>query len=44
MVYGDVQPDHLTAVISEEIGREVNYLDVETDGAAKAATMIAELI
>jgi pimeloyl-ACP methyl ester carboxylesterase len=44
MVYEDVQPDHLAAVISEEIGREVDYLDVETDGAAKAATMIAELI
>ena len=44
MDYEDVQPDHLAAVISEEIGREVNYLGVETDGAAKAATMIAELI
>jgi predicted glycosyltransferase len=44
MEYEDIQPDHLAAVISEEIGREVDYLDVETDGAAKAATMIAELI
>jgi pimeloyl-ACP methyl ester carboxylesterase len=44
MDYEDIQPDHLTAVISEEIGRKVDYLDVETDGAAKAATMIAELI
>jgi UDP-N-acetylglucosamine:LPS N-acetylglucosamine transferase len=44
MDYEDIQPDHLATVISEEIGREVDYLDVETDGAAKAATMIAELI
>ncbi|MEE8375902.1 MAG: alpha/beta fold hydrolase [Acidimicrobiia bacterium] len=44
MEYEDVQPDNLAAVMSEEIGREVDYLDVETDGAAKAATMIGELI
>jgi hypothetical protein len=44
MEYEDVQPDNLAAVMSEEIGREVDYLDVETDGAAKAARMIGELI
>ncbi|MFV1962903.1 MAG: glycosyltransferase, partial [Acidimicrobiia bacterium] len=44
MEYEDVQPDNLATVISEEIGRDVDYLDVETDGAARAAAMIAELI
>ena len=28
----------------EEIGREVDYLPVETDGAARAAKLIAELL
>ena len=28
----------------EEIGREVDYRDVETDGAARAAALIAELL
>ena len=34
----------LAAAIAEELGSEVDYLDVETDGARRAATMIAELI
>lgn len=44
MEYEDMQPDKLAEAISNEIGRKVDYLDVETDGAAKAAAMIAELI
>jgi len=44
MVYEDVQPDHLAAVMSQEIDGDVDYMDVETDGAARAAGMIAELI
>ncbi|MEA1901893.1 MAG: alpha/beta fold hydrolase [Actinomycetota bacterium] len=44
MDYDDANPDHLASVIAEEIGRKVDYMDVETDGAAKAAAMIAELI
>lgn len=44
MDYDDVQPDHLAAAIAEEVGRDVRYLDVETDGAAKAAALIGELI
>ena len=44
MVYEDVQPDHLAAVMSQEIDGDVEYMDVETDGAARAAGMIAELI
>jgi UDP-N-acetylglucosamine:LPS N-acetylglucosamine transferase len=34
----------LAAAIAEEIGREVDYLEVETDGAARAAARIAELL
>jgi pimeloyl-ACP methyl ester carboxylesterase len=44
MDYEDVVPDNLAAVIAEEIDREVDFIDVETDGAARAAAMIAELI
>lgn len=44
MDYDDVQPDHLAGAIAEEIGREVAYRDVETDGASKAAAMISGLI
>jgi len=31
-------------VMSQEIDGDVDYMDVETDGAARAAGMIAELI
>jgi len=34
----------IAAAIAQEIGREVDYLPVETDGAAKAAALIAELL
>jgi pimeloyl-ACP methyl ester carboxylesterase/predicted glycosyltransferase len=44
MDYDDAHPDQLASLVAEEIGREVDYLDVETDGAAKAAALIAELI
>ena len=36
-------PDVIAAAIAEEIGREVDYRPVETDGAARAAALIAEL-
>jgi pimeloyl-ACP methyl ester carboxylesterase/predicted glycosyltransferase len=42
--YADADPDALAAVIEEEIGREVAYRPVETDGAARAATMIGALL
>ena len=32
------------AAIAEEIGRDVDYRPVETDGAARAAALIAELL
>jgi hypothetical protein len=37
-------PAAIAAAIAEEIGREVEYLPVETDGAARAASLIAELL
>jgi pimeloyl-ACP methyl ester carboxylesterase/predicted glycosyltransferase len=44
MDYEDMLPDNLAEVISQEIGSVVSYKDVETDGAARAANMIAQLI
>jgi pimeloyl-ACP methyl ester carboxylesterase/predicted glycosyltransferase len=37
-------PSEIAAAISEEIGRDVDYRPVETDGAARAAGLIAELL
>ncbi len=37
-------PEVLAAPIAEEIGRDVNYLPVETDGARRAAERIAEML
>jgi pimeloyl-ACP methyl ester carboxylesterase/predicted glycosyltransferase len=37
-------PDEIAAAIADEIGREVDYRPVETDGAARAAGLIAELL
>ena len=37
-------PDVIAQAIAEEIGREVDYRPVETDGAARAAALIAELL
>jgi pimeloyl-ACP methyl ester carboxylesterase/predicted glycosyltransferase len=37
-------PDEIAAAIAEEIGREVDYRPVETNGAARAAGLIAQLL
>jgi predicted glycosyltransferase len=37
-------PDAIAAAIAAEIGREVDYRPVRSDGAARAAAMIAELL
>ena len=37
-------PEQIAAAIAEEIGRNVTYRPVESDGAAKAASSIAELL
>jgi pimeloyl-ACP methyl ester carboxylesterase/predicted glycosyltransferase len=39
-----VEPEVLAAAIVAEAGREVDYRPVETDGAARAARMLAELV
>lgn len=44
MDYEDVLPDNLASVMAQEIDRDVDYADVETGGAKKAAAMIGELI
>jgi pimeloyl-ACP methyl ester carboxylesterase/predicted glycosyltransferase len=37
-------PSEIAAAIAEEIGRAVSYQPVETDGAARAAALIADLL
>jgi len=44
MDFETATPTVIARAIAEEIGREVDYLPVETDGAAKAAARIAELL
>jgi predicted glycosyltransferase len=42
--FDEATPGTIAEAIAEEIGREVDYLPVETDGAARAAARIAELL
>ncbi|MGZ4250218.1 MAG: alpha/beta fold hydrolase [Solirubrobacteraceae bacterium] len=44
MDFDDSPPERIAAAIAEEIGREVAYREVETDGAANAARHIADLL
>jgi pimeloyl-ACP methyl ester carboxylesterase/predicted glycosyltransferase len=44
MDYATSDPDAIAAAIAAEVGREVDYRPVETDGAARAASLIAELV
>jgi pimeloyl-ACP methyl ester carboxylesterase/predicted glycosyltransferase len=44
MDFDDSPPELIAEAIAEEIGRDVNYRDVETDSAAIAARSIAELL
>lgn len=44
MDFDDSPPERIAAAIAEEIGRDVNYRDVEIDGAARAAQRLAELL
>jgi pimeloyl-ACP methyl ester carboxylesterase/predicted glycosyltransferase len=44
MDYATTDPDLLAAAMTDAIGRPVAYRDVETDGAARAAQLIAELV
>jgi pimeloyl-ACP methyl ester carboxylesterase/predicted glycosyltransferase len=44
MDYASSDPDAIADAIAAEIGRAVAYRPVETDGAARAASLIAELV
>ncbi len=44
MDYEDSPPEQIAAAIAQEIGRQVDYRDVEVDGAANAARRLAELL
>ena len=44
MVFDVSTPEAIAEAIAAEIGREVDYRPVETDGAARAAAHIAELL
>ncbi len=44
MDYATETPETIAAAISEEIGRDVDYRDVETDGARNAAKLLAEML
>jgi UDP-N-acetylglucosamine:LPS N-acetylglucosamine transferase len=44
MDFDESTPELIAAAISDEIGREVDYRPVETDGATRAATRIADLL
>jgi len=42
--YADITPDQLAEVVAAEIGTITAYQPVATDGAARAATLLAELL
>ena len=44
MEYRDSPPEAIAAAIAQEIGRTVDYRPVATDGAARAAELIADLL
>ena len=44
MDFDDSPPERIAAAIAEEIGRDVEYRDVEVDGAARAARRLVELL
>jgi predicted glycosyltransferase len=45
MEYADAaEPERLAEVIAAEVGRPVDYRPVETDGAARAARLLADLL
>ena len=44
MEFDDSPPDAIAEAIAQEIGREVDYRPVETDGARRAAERLAEML
>lgn len=44
MEYAESPPEVIAEAIAEEVGREVDYMDVETDGARRAAERLADML
>jgi predicted glycosyltransferase len=44
MDFDDITPDSLAEAVTAEIGREVEYRRVTTDGAARAGSLLADLL
>jgi UDP-N-acetylglucosamine:LPS N-acetylglucosamine transferase len=44
MDFASATPDVIAQAIADELGRTIDYRPVETDGAARAAARIAELL
>jgi hypothetical protein len=44
MEFATATPEVIAAAIAAEIGRPVDYRPVETNGAARAASLLAELL
>jgi hypothetical protein len=44
MDFDESTPEVIANAIASEIGRDVDYRDVERDGAARAAGRLAELL
>jgi hypothetical protein len=44
MDYATATPEVIADAIAAELGRSVDYRPVETDGATRAASLIAELL
>lgn len=44
MDFATTDPDQIAEAIVAEAGREVSYRPVETDGAARATAVIADLL
>jgi hypothetical protein len=44
MDYATTTPEVIADAITAELGRTVDYRPVETDGAARAAALLAELL
>jgi hypothetical protein len=44
MDYSASDPDSIAEAMASEVGQDVDYAPVETDGAARAAARIAELL
>ena len=44
VLWDDADPERLADALLEELGRDVAYRPVETDGAARVAALLAELV